>query len=73
MQINGAKKKRQSFPKESWKCCAFTQGGLSIHQIAAKSVITPDTVKFHRIKLFEKTGTKNIVEALAYATSNKLL
>lgn len=48
-------------------------GGLSITEIAEKIFVSPDTVKFHRRKLFEKIGVQNITEALSYATNNKLL
>ena len=47
--------------------------GLTINEIAEKIFISPDTVKFHRRKLFEKMGVDNITEALSYATNNKLL
>ena len=55
---------------------ALNQGlkqGLTINEIAEKIFISPDTVKFHRRKLFEKMGVDNITEALSYATNNKLL
>lgn len=48
-------------------------GGLTITEIADKIFVSPDTVKFHRRKLFEKIGVQNITEALSYATNNKLL
>ncbi|WHF51461.1 helix-turn-helix transcriptional regulator [Chryseobacterium gotjawalense] len=47
--------------------------GLTISQIALQIFISIDTVKFHRKKLFDKLHVKNIAEALAYATNNKLL
>jgi len=47
--------------------------GLTINEIAEKIFLSPDTVKFHRRKLFEKMGVENITEALSYATHNKLL
>lgn len=47
--------------------------GLPISCIANLLCVSTDTVKFHRRKLFEKLQVKNIVEALAYATNNKLL
>ncbi|GEN71968.1 MULTISPECIES: response regulator transcription factor [Chryseobacterium] len=47
--------------------------GLTINEIAEKIYLTPDTVKFHRRKLFDKISVQNITEALAYATNNKLL
>jgi DNA-binding CsgD family transcriptional regulator len=47
--------------------------GLTINEIAEKLFISPDTVKFHRRKLFEKMGVDNITEALSFATHSKLL
>jgi DNA-binding CsgD family transcriptional regulator len=47
--------------------------GLSINEIALRVCLTPDTVKFHRRKLFAKIGAQNMTEALAYATGNKLM
>lgn len=47
--------------------------GLTIIEIAEKLFISPDTVKFHRRKLFEKMGVDNITEALSFATHSKLL
>lgn len=47
--------------------------GFSIQEIAELLFISPDTVKFHRRKLFEKLQVSNISEAIAYVTDNKLL
>lgn len=47
--------------------------GLTINQIAENIFLAPDTVKFHRRKLFDKLNVKNITEALAYATNYKLI
>ena len=47
--------------------------GLTISEIADKIYLTPDTIKFHRRKLFEKFAVQNITEALAYAINNKLI
>lgn len=47
--------------------------GLTISQIADRTFIAVDTVKFHRRKLFEKLQVKNMAEALAYVKNNKLL
>ena len=47
--------------------------GLTISQIADRTFIAVDTVKFHRRKLFEKLHVKNMAEALAYVKNNKLL
>ncbi len=47
--------------------------GYAIKEIAEKIFVSPDTVKFHRKKLFEKLEVANISEAITYATNNKLL
>ncbi len=47
--------------------------GYSIKEIAEKIFVSPDTVKFHRKKLFEKLDVTNISEAIRYVTNNKLL
>ncbi len=47
--------------------------GYTIGDIAETIFVSPDTVKFHRRKLFEKLEVANIAEAIAYATSNKLI
>lgn len=47
--------------------------GYTIKEIAEKIFVSPDTVKFHRKKLFEKLEVSNISEAITYVTNNKLL
>ncbi|QCW98970.1 helix-turn-helix transcriptional regulator [Aggregatimonas sangjinii] len=47
--------------------------GYSINEIAEQLFISPDTVKFHRKKLFEKLDVANISEAISHATANKLI
>ena len=47
--------------------------GNTINEIAEAIFVSPDTVKFHRKKLFEKLGVANITEAITYATNNKLI
>lgn len=47
--------------------------GYTITEIAEKIFVSPDTIKFHRRKLFEKMQVNNISEALSYVTNNKLL
>lgn len=47
--------------------------GFNINEIAEKLFISPDTIKFHRKKIFEKFEVANISEAISYATGNKLI
>ncbi|TDQ25450.1 response regulator transcription factor [Tenacibaculum caenipelagi] len=47
--------------------------GYTINEMAKPMYVSPDTVKFHRRKLFEKLGVTNISEAIVYATNNKLI
>lgn len=47
--------------------------GYTISELADAIFVSPDTVKFHRKKLFEKLEVANISEAIAYATNNKLI
>lgn len=51
----------------------YASQGLSIYEIGDKMCIAPDTVKFHRKKLFEKLEVPNISQAIAVATSYKLI
>ena len=47
--------------------------GFTINEIAESIYVSPDTVKFHRRKLFDKLDVTNISEAIMYATNNKLI
>lgn len=47
--------------------------GFSIQQIADRLHVAVDTVKYHRRKIFDRIGVKTMVQALAYAVSNKLV
>lgn len=47
--------------------------GFTIIEIAEAIFVSPDTVKFHRRKLFDKLEVANISEAIAFATNNKLI
>ncbi|WP_036384123.1 response regulator transcription factor [Muricauda sp. MAR_2010_75] len=47
--------------------------GYTINEIANEIFLSPDTIKFHRRKLFEKLEVNNITEAIAYATNNRLI
>jgi len=51
----------------------YSSRGYTINEIANAIFVSPDTVKFHRKKLFEKLEVTNISEAIAYATNNKLI
>ncbi len=51
----------------------FSIRGYSIKEIAEKLFVAPDTIKFHRKKMFEKMDVPNISEAIAYARDNNLL
>ena len=47
--------------------------GLTIHQIAEKLFVAPDTVKYYRRKIFERLDVTTIAEALAYAVSSQII
>lgn len=47
--------------------------GYTINEIAETIFVSPDTVKFHRRKLFNKLGVANISEAIAYTTNNNIV
>ncbi len=47
--------------------------GLTINQIADKLLVSPDTVKYYRRKIFEAFEVNSIVEALSHAVSYKML
>lgn len=51
----------------------FSIRGFTINEIAENIFVSPDTVKFHRRKLFDKIEVANISEAIVYATNNKLI
>ncbi len=51
----------------------YSTRGYTINEVASAIFVSPDTVKFHRKKLFEKLDVSNISEAIAYATNNKLI
>jgi DNA-binding CsgD family transcriptional regulator len=47
--------------------------GLKIEEIAEQLCVSPSTIKFHRGKLFERIGVKNIIEAISYVITNNLI
>ncbi|WP_299884004.1 LuxR C-terminal-related transcriptional regulator [uncultured Lacinutrix sp.] len=51
----------------------FSTRGYTINEIAEAIFVSPDTVKFHRRKLFDKLEVANISEAISFAINNKLI
>ena len=51
----------------------YSTRGFTINEVAETICISPDIVKFHRRKLFEKLQVANISEAIVFATNNKLI
>lgn len=47
--------------------------GYTMSEIADRICLSPDTIKKYRQRIFEKLGVRNISEAIAAATNNKLL
>ena len=47
--------------------------GLSTNEISEKIFISPRTVEGHRLRILEKTGTKNTAGMVAYAFKNGLV
>ena len=47
--------------------------GLSTNEIGEKMFISPRTVEGHRLRILEKTGTKNTAGMVAYAFKNGLV
>lgn len=51
----------------------FSARGYKINEIAEAIFVSPDTVKFHRKKIFEKLEVVNISEAIICAVNNRLI
>ena len=51
----------------------YSTRGYTINEIAESIFVSPDTVKFHRKKLFLKLEVSNIAEAISNATNNRLI
>lgn len=47
--------------------------GFKVEEIAKEISLSPNTVKFHRKKLFEKLEVSTIIEAISFANNNKLI
>lgn len=65
--------KKVTLSKREKEILHFSSRGFTINEIATEIFVSPDTVKFHRRKLFEKLEVTNISEAIVFATSNKLI
>lgn len=65
--------KKVSLSKRDKEILQLSTRGFIINEIADALFISPDTVKFHRRKLFEKLEVTNISEAIAFVTGNKLI
>lgn len=77
---------KYSFDGDYWKKCKkiklssrekeilqLSTRGFTVNEIAESIFLSPDTVKFHRRKLFDKLQVNNISEAIMYTTNNKLI
>lgn len=51
----------------------YSARGFTTNEIAEAIYISPDTVKFHRKKLFDKLDVSNISEAIALLSNNRLI
>lgn len=47
--------------------------GFTINDIGKEIFVSPETVKFHRKKLFAKIGVSSMTEAIFHAANNKLI
>ena len=62
-----------SLSKREKEILQLSTRGLTITDIADAIFVSPDTVKFHRRKLFDKLEVTNISEAIIFATNNMLI
>lgn len=67
------KLKKTTLTNREKEVLQYSIRGFTIDEIAKEIFLSPDTVKFHRRKLFEKLEVTNISEAIAHATNNKLV
>lgn len=64
---------RQELSEREKEILQYSIRGYAISDIADKLFISPDTVKFHRKKMFEKLEVSNITEAISQATAANLI
>ncbi len=57
---------KATLSKREIEILQYSVRGYTINEIADVIFVSPDTVKFHRKKLFEKIEVNNITEAIAY-------
>ncbi|WP_415329002.1 response regulator transcription factor [Chryseobacterium sp. MMS23-Vi53] len=62
-----------SLSKREKEILQLSTRGLTINEIADTIFVSPDTVKFHRRKLFDKLEVTNISEAIIFTTNNMLI
>ncbi len=77
-QLDTRRKLWQRFPKPKLserevEVLRLYAQGLTIGQIAEKIFVAPDTVKYYRRRIFEALEVNNIIAALSYAVSNKII
>lgn len=67
------KEEKQTLTEREKEILQLSAQGYKVNEISERLFISPDTVKFHRRKLFDKIQVSSISEAIFYATSNKLI
>jgi DNA-binding CsgD family transcriptional regulator len=66
-------KKRKILSKREKDILILSAQGYCIDDLATQLFLSPETVKFHRRKIFEKLEVNNMIEAVSYAVVNKLI
>lgn len=67
------KSERVSLTNREKEILSLSARGFTIDKISKMIFVSPDTVKFHKRKLFKKIGVANISEAIFFAVNNKLI
>lgn len=66
-------KEKSKLKKKELEVLRLYAQGLTINQIAEKMLVSPDTVKYYRRKIFEIFEVRNFAEALSFAVDNKII
>lgn len=66
-------RKQKSLSNREKEILHYSIRGFTIGEIAETIFVSPDTVKYHRRKLFQKLEVANITEAIANAKNNNLI